>query len=365
MSVKTRLPVTLFEVLDSTCTQQQIHKMMQKHKDLGITELRLTGTKPELIASLQEAVLAGRIPEAAIFDLIRDHEEAGGQHIFYLRPKNSDAVKTLNDGLKIGNSIFQSEDARAALPNFTLKPNEYVWADFRVTNGGGPWTAKIYGHQERVEFKRQEVRATSVVRYYDKVEKRVVCLAHWNGKELELRVSHLGSGGSIEAKRTKTDDREIDRRVKKLQEFVSAAGLMKLVVPWDLTIACVAMLRKVIEEKRQGITSENSDLPFITSSVRFRDAAFGSAEFNSQEETEALASSGDRMAAIEAYLASPKAFCRQLVLSWDASSASGLWGKSPLRTVLGGMNLNEISIIAGVNSATVKYVTDELRKFSN
>lgn len=364
MAPSPKPPVTLFEVLDSTCTHQQIHKMMQAYKDLGISELRLSGTKPELIASLQSAVSKDRIPETAIYDLIRDHEEAGGQHLFYFKPKNASAVQALNDGLGIGNAIIPTRSAREALPNFSLVPNDYVWADFRVAQTGKSWTAKIYGHQERVVFKRQEVRPASVVRYYDKVEKRVVCLAHWNGKELELRVSHVGAGGSIDASRSRTDDNEIMRRVNKLQEFIAPAGLMQLVVSWDFTTACVAMLKKVMDEKKRGISSRDSELPFITSSVRFRDAAFGTAEFNSQEETEALASSGDRMAAIEAYLESPKAFCRQLVLSWDPVSASELWGKSPLRTVIGGTNSNELSIIAGVNSATVKYVTDELRKYS-
>lgn len=353
-----KIPATIFEALDASCTKEHIEVLLRSHKDAGIENIRITGpTKDDVIRNVRDALDRGYIQEKAVLDLIRSHEEAGNQHIFLYAPNGTAERTQLADGAAIGNVLLGKRLHDGTLPNFQTIPNGYVWADFR-SSPGGPWTAKIYGHVVRTKFVREEIRSSSVIRYYDRREKRVVCLARWNGRELELRVSSAGSGGALQSDR-KTP--AIDRRLDTMWSFLAAAGIKPLVTPVQLSKASIRVLKDTLDEAAAGISRKDSQLLCHPCTVQFRDSQFGSAQFDSSEEEENLTRSEERTQAIHVYIDGGHAQCRRLVLMWNANFAKGLWGEHPLRTVVGGRHLNEIAISSSVNEQTVAYVVDQLR----
>lgn len=368
-----KVPQTLYEVLDAACSIKQIQSLLQLYKDRGAAHIRIGGaTKSDVVKNVKEAVAASAIPESAVFDLIRDHEESGNQHIFYYRPKNAAAVAHVSDGKRIGQKLLGARLRDGSLPNYQTTEGEYVWADFRTSEVDAKWTAKIYGHQTRIQYRRQEKVKGGVIRYYDVQEKRVVCLAHWDGRFFELRIGRVGTGSSDEDPGMILKGREIDRRMNTLQEFIAPAGLMSEVEPWDLSRAQRTMLVKVLEERdlqrdaelEEGEEPTKSELSFVPSSVKFRDSGFGTAEFNAHDDGEDVVTVEERTEAIRGYLNGPNSNCRQLVVQWDPDSANGIWGEKPLRTIIGGGAGNEITIASVVNSRTVDYVTNQLYRFS-
>jgi hypothetical protein len=364
-----KIPTDLYEVVEVTCTAPQIHAILKGAKDKGATGIRLTGTKADLVGYLREAVDTHAIRRDEVVNLVRDHEESGDQHIFYFHPSSAETRRILADGEGIGRSILGNRVTDGSLPAYDIQKNDFCWADFRFTNGtnGGPWTAKIYGHQQRIVFRKEVAKGKQLLRYYDKVDKRLVCLAHWNGRELELRVTRAGAGGTPRdvLLSDKETPREIDRRVKKLLEFLAPAQIMQHVVPWDLRKSCRRMVRNTVEEVQKGIKKKDSKLPYHAPTVCFSDKNLGMAQFFASDEDEQLVADETRLEALQAYLKSDKAVCQKLIIFLDPNDASGIWGEQHLRVGIGGANNHEIVIASNVNPATIQYVAAKLRQYDN
>ena len=358
------IPATLYEVLSTTCTIDQIQKLLRDTKERVGKDVRIGGDKEGVVANVRAAVDSGFIQEQAVIDLVRTHEESGNQHIFYFLPTNEESKAYLSDAQTIGQLLVGSRVSDGSLPNYQTKPKDYVWADFRTEMNGTIWTAKIYGHQVVKKFTGETEDAHKVVRTYEKSERRIVCLARWNGTELEYRIGRPGAGSAVDTGDSEHDKREVERRLEKLQEFLRPAKVADKIQSWELSPARLKMIRAVFKERDEGVKAKDSKLPYLVSHVSFLDSALGTAHFHSRSDREELANADDRGAAIQVYLAAKKPHCRQLVVYWDNNAVSDLWGKQPLRTVLGGQMPNEVIISSVVNSETVNYVTNQLRRSS-
>ena len=356
-----KIPSTLWEVLESTCTTQQIRTLLQIAKAQAPDAVKVGGaTKAEVVKAVQQLVADRRISEQQVADIIRDHEESGNQHIFFFSPANESERKRFSDGETIGKSILGDE--LGSMPSYRTVPKEYTWADFRFDEKH--WTAKIYGHQIRIKFERVEEKPHSVIRFYKKLERRVVCLARWDGQHLQMRVSRIGAGAGS-AVTNQRDESEVDRRLKKLWELLKGEVAEKHVCAVDLRKPQQKLLLALRKEQEKDVRPKDSKIPFRAVSAQFRDSGSGIAEFHSHDEEEGLSSVNDRKQAIDIFLNSTDNPCRKVVLSWNPDSASGMWGEKWLRTVLGGRRENELIIASGVNARTVDYVTNWIRKFGS
>lgn len=125
--------------------------------------------------------------------------------------------------------------------------------------------------------------------------------------------------------------------------------------------------KKKALKKSSGNGDQEEDLdnllPFSPCRVQFRDSAFGSAVFQTQQEEEELLNAEDRSKAIDVYMSETKNTIERFVINWNHHVAKGIWGERPLRTVFGGNKPNEIQIGSGINSLSVSYVTNHIRKF--
>jgi hypothetical protein len=84
-------------LVENLCTAEQIHSLLATRK--GESGIRLTAENKTVLVdrNLREALEAKAVTLDSVFNLIRDAEENGNQHIFYFRSK----TKKLADALSL------------------------------------------------------------------------------------------------------------------------------------------------------------------------------------------------------------------------------------------------------------------------
>lgn len=363
-------PETDFYVLVSKfCTLEAIQELLRRHqqevpKDQR-SDVKISGENKADITTvnLKTAVEKGHIPITEVRELLQDAEENGRQHIFLYKPRNAEIRAYCQNGNAVAEALFGKEwrDTQN-FPKFDLIPDKYLWGDFRVGLPGKPqdWVAKLYGHEESVEFIGKEEReGDEFAKVYKRRKVRTICMVRWNNPDiLEVRVPATTSRKAVTRRR--------DLLWVTIQRGVNRGDFST----WPLNKVRMAMLRaeekaiSAVAAKEKGAkleTFDTGDKQFIDEESN---VATFSMQFADEEESPTIAESTH--AATTAYLDN-ECECQRLVAYWkddDKEPTNPL--KRTLRTLLGTKDYtNEFIVFSRVNAKTLDYVINQLRRFTS
>jgi len=335
-------------------TTEQIQNLLRTRKG----EVRITGENKDQIVdrNLREAIDNRTIDIDKVFDLIRDAEENGNQHIFYYKAKS----KAIADALgfeKIAPRFFGSnweKKLEEDFPQIKLKPNDFKVSDFRrLKTKPKDWILKIYGQiiVEKPTNEQEPEGTTSLWRKFDYEALRIVLMARWNsGPDLmEIRVQR------------DTSHKRVERWHNIVWEMLNPHIVRRQFDPWPLSKIMANLINKHAQNK---------------SLYNFRGAQLGDgvgnqATFETETETGDLFATSEMTSSLESLMKKrdPKA----LVVTWliqkgnipskELRTPLGIKQSEEMRKFVGDLS-NEIIVSAHCRAEDLDYVTGYLRSFS-
>jgi hypothetical protein len=334
----------LLGLVDALCTTDQVKELLRLAKERNPKEVRITAeNKSDLIErNLRDALDAGSISPDTVFELIRDAEENGNQHIFYFKPR----AKTTRDSMAleaVGSELWgKSWREKKNFPTAETPKNGFDYADFRSPDlKPNHWILKVYGQMTYEQYTGKDFKEDGkVYKEFVPEELRVVLVARWNPPDLlEMRVQRDESR------------RRISAWLAQLWTMLGPAVRRADFDPWNLKTARERLIKE--DDKHTDIYSFRDTRLIDPHSTR---ASF-----------EANPTSGYLFASIEAKeaihgLLDAHSECTQLSVTW-------LIGKDgtpsiELRTLVGDREPNEVVIPSHCKLGDVDYVTDKLRFFN-
>jgi hypothetical protein len=333
----------LFELVHRFCTIDQIKAVLRTGE--GNAEVRLSApSKQELInRNLANAIASNAIPIERIYDLVRDAEENGNQHIFYyliskkLLPNVSfDAV-----GTKLWRAAWP---LKMKFPSFRAPQDKYVFADFRLwnpTKKPSDWVLKIYGQFqiERPTGVVQQESERKILREFEIEDKRIVLVIRFNAPNLlEIRVP------------TDTSKKRVAGYVSTAWDMLSPAIAEVHVLPWDLTAARGRMLKSG-KTNTSMYRARDTRLRNEHTTYTIEANAITGTLFDSEDDTETLKRTLER-----------RGECTHVSILW-LEQKDGRPSRD-VRTIIGAAQVNEVIIPGQCSPTDVEYVTEQLRFFS-
>jgi hypothetical protein len=192
----------LYELIHRFATGDQVKALLRKHKtDLpkeAHADVRLSAdtTKNLCHENLRKAVTTKHVPISEVYDLLRDCEENGAQHLFLFEPKNAKAAKLLNAPEDIAERMFGTQ-WKIKFPRTHLEPNDFAWSDFRVRGKRG-WIAKAYLHsvvEEKTETFQDKSDENVRWEKFEKFNQRSICMAVWSS---DLSIFQIRIGNELD-----------------------------------------------------------------------------------------------------------------------------------------------------------------------
>lgn len=349
------LDETLALVYDQATTEQ-IQDLLRTRQDNK--NVKITAEKKEQLVyrNLKVAVESRAIDIEKVFDLIRDAEENGSQHIFYYKAKS----KAIADALafeKVAPRFFGSnweKKLQDDFPQIKLTPNHFKVSDFRqLKKKPKDWILKIYGQiiVEKLTPEEEAEGTTSLWRKFVFQSLRIVLMARWNsGPDLmEIRVQR------------DTSHKRVEGWHNVVWEKLNPHVMRRQFDPWPLS----EMMANLISKRGQNKTL------YTFRGAQLGDGAGNQATFETETETGDLFATNEMTSSMESLVKRrpPKG----LVVTW-LNQKGGIPSKE-LRTLLGikqsenmrkftGELSNEIIISAHCSADDVDYITGQLRSFS-
>lgn len=338
------MPLTedVLRLVETLATTAQIQALLRERK--GEEGVRITAEKKEELVrrNLREAVEARAIDESQVFDLIRDAEENGSQHIFYFRCSKKYGATFILDSVceKLWGKDWRS---KMAFPRHELAVNDFVYADARPWNPDKKprdWVVKIYGQEVQPRFlgETYEDNQTVLIKKYAIENRRRVLLAKWNAPDiLELRVPADESRKRVDA--------WVGRLWNMLKDGVDRAQFKE----WDLSVARRKLISKA-DENEKIYTFRDTVLvdPYSTA-----------ASFQPHAPQGHLFASIYAKDAIQGLL-NADSQCSRVAVTWLAGD--GVLTRD-LRTSIGVQKTNEVIIGEHCAARDIDYVTEQLRLF--
>jgi hypothetical protein len=325
------------------CTTDQIKSILRMRKDDDSVRLSAENKKMLIDRNLRDAVNGGAIKLSEVFSLIQNSEENGAQHIWYyrLKPGLSSIITADSVAERLWGRNWSS--TVKAYPSLTLKPEDYVFSDFRKsTRKPNDWYLKIYGHAlvTRPTGKTEQRNDGFFWREYKQFPLRTVILIRWNSPDLlEIRVDRNESR------------KRVDEWQKIAWNLIRPALVKDQFRPWDLERA---VKRIVVEcDKHSALYT-------------FRDAGVFDkdqdilAHFEAVQDQGNLLQSQSTIEAIKSYV-SEGGTMQALAITW-LSEKTAL--SKELRVLAKVKESNEMLIAARCTAEDVDHVTDQLRRFS-
>lgn len=326
-------------------TAEQVQALLRTRK--GHESVRITAEdKDQLIyRNLRDAIDSRAIDIERVFDLIRDSEENGSQHIFYYKRKRTTPPEALAFD-SVGRQLF-GKDWEATVENFPaikLRPNNYQRSDFRkLPLKPSDWVLKIYGHTLVTRFtgKTEERKANHFWREYVTEDLRIVLMARWNAADLlEIRVQRNESRQRIEQWHNQVWD------------MLGPAVVRRQFDPWDLSKGVNSLLSE---------QAKNADV------YKFRDARAETksgviASFQMHEDRGGdLFASLETRDSIESYLEAKSDFSG-LTITW-LKQRTGTPEKD-FRMLVAARERHETVVHAHSSRKDLDYATNQLRQFN-
>lgn len=332
----------LAKLVSVWCSVEQIAQLLRGAKDRS-DEVRVSAPKKEVLIdkNLRQAVESGAVPIDKVYDLVREAEENGSQHIFYYRRS---AEVDLSMG-EIGSQLWGAKWAeKMEFPRIDLVENEFIFADFHAWNAElkpNDWVIKIYGHEyvDRPTEKIEELGDNRFTREFYREARRIVIVIRWNNP------------GILEVRIPQTDSKKrVKRWLERAWLMINPALSHKAFSPWNLKKARRQMI---------GEQNKNGNI-YRFSTTRVVDGDHNVASFEGYDPQVPLFDSQGVADSVKILLNEGE--CTNLYATW-------LTGKNPypsreLNTLIGHNEPNEIVISGYCSARDVDYVTDQLRHFN-
>ena len=333
----------LFKLIEHFCTIDQIKALLRTAQ--GNADVRLSAaTKKDLIeTNLADALNSHALPIEHVYDLVRDAEENGNQHIFYYVVSKKLVSNVAFDA--VGTSLFGAGWAsKMKFPSFRVAENKYLYSDFRAWSPGkkpSDWLLKVYG---QLQFERptgvvQHETDRKILREFEIEDKRIVLVVRWNAPNLlEIRVP------------ADTSKKRVSGYLTTAWEMIGRAVTEDQVVPWDLTSARGRMLK---DGKKNASIYQARDTrvrnDYNTYTIEANEVS--GTLFDSEDDVETLQRTLDK-----------KGECTQLSILW-LEQKDGRPSRD-IRTIMGAARVNELVIPGQCAPIDVEYVTERLRQYS-
>lgn len=296
-----------------------------------------------VVRNLRDALDARAITLESVFNLIRDAEENGNQHICYFRPKTKKLTEALTlDFLATNLWGPQRSKVTGAFPAIRLTPNAFMYADLRQHNPRKPkdWLMKIYGDTliTRPTGKVEDRGDNLFWKEFKNEPLRIVLLARWNSPDLlELRVQRDESR------------KRIDAWFTQLWSMLRPALIPEQFIAWDLDRA---LAKLVLNQDKNEAVYEFRDASVMDEKGGVR------ARFESDSDQGNLWASARTKESLQAYV-KDIGNCEAGGILWKPQP-SGTPAKE-LRTLIGARRRNEIIVPSHCPAGDLEYVTDQLR----
>jgi len=338
--VRPQLTEELAKLVNEWCAVEQIAQLLRDAKDTS-DEVRVSAPKKDTLIekNLRAAIGAGAIPLDKVYNLIREAEENGNQHIFYYRrtgqPASLDDVATRLWGVQW--------EKKMAFPRTDLVENDFVFADLHPWNTGlkpQDWVLKIYGHEfvDKYTDIIKPIGENRFSREFYREARRLVIVVRWNNPGiLEIRI-HL-----TESKK---------RRMQYLQKtwlMIASAFPPTEYSPWNLT---KARGRMIAEQKK------NAKI-YHLSHTRVEDEDHNVGTFECHDPQGHLFAEQRIVESVKKLIDGGE--CVNLRVHWH--TGNNPYPSRELSTLIGQSESNEVVIGGYCGSRDVDYVTDQLRYF--
>jgi hypothetical protein len=337
-----QLTEELAKLVFDWCAVEQIAQVLRDAKDTS-EEVRVSAPKKEILIekNLRAAVEAGAISLDKVYNLIRESEENGNQHIFYYRrtgpPGSLDDVAT-----HLWGNQWQK---KMNLPRADLVENDFIFADLHPWNAALKpldWVLKIYGHEfiDRYTDVIKEIGDNRFSHEFYREARRIVIVVRWNNP------------GILEVRIPLTESKK--RRMQYLQKtwlMIAPACPPTEYAPWKLT---KARGRMIAEQKK-------NEKVYRLNHTRVEDEDHNVGTFECHDPQGHLFAQQRMVDSVKKLIDGGE--CTNLRVLW-------LMGNNPnpsreLHTLIGNQKeSNEIVIGGFCQSKDVDYVTDQLRHFS-
>jgi len=342
-------------LVKNLATTEQIQNLLRTRRD----SVRITGENKDQIVdrNLRQAIDDRVIDIEKVFDLIRDAEENGNQHIFYYKVKS----RAIAEALAFQNLVPRFFGATWAtklendFPQIRLKPNDFKISDFRqLAKRPKDWLLKIYGEitVERSTDEQEMEGATSLWRKFVYESLRIVLIARWNNPDLlEIRVQRGGDSR-----------KRIEGWHNIVWDKLSPHVMRSQFVPWELSKAM-----KNLAAKQSSYRSV-----YHFSDAEVTDELGVHATFETELETDDLFASTEARQSLQGFLKANSDFDLGTVTwlkqqsnipSRDIRTVLGIRQSYAMRQSLGTPS-NEIVVQAHCGAEDLDYVTGQLRTFN-
>jgi hypothetical protein len=331
----------LAKLVNDWCAVEQIAQLLRDAKDTS-EEIRVSAPKKHILIekNLKSAVEAGSISLDKVYNLIREAEENGNQHIFYYRrtgqPGPLDEVATRLWG---GNW-----EKKMSFPRADLVENEFIFADLHPWNAAlkpQDWVLKIYGH-EFVDKYTDVIKSIGDNRFsheFYREARRLVIVIRWNNP------------GILEIRIPLTESKK--RRMQYLEKtwlMIASAFSHTEYLPWKLT---KARGRLITEQKKY-------EKIYHLSHTRVEDENHNIGTFECHDPQGHLFAEQRMVDSVKRLIDGGE--CMNLRVHWH--TGNNPYPSRELSTLIGQSESNEIVIGGYCGSRDVDHVTDQLRYFS-
>ena len=338
-------------------TTEQIQDLLRSRK--GHDNVRISGeNKGQIVErNLREAVEQRAIDIERVFDLIRDAEENGNQHILYYKVRS----RAIADALAFekfaprfigANWVTKLEND---YPQIRLIPNDFKVSDFRqLPKKPKDWILKIYGQVtiERSTNEQEMEGDNSLWRKFIYESLRIVLIARWNSPDLlEIRVQRGGDSR-----------KRIEGWHNVVWEMLKPHVVRNQFTPWELALAM----------KNFAARQSSNQSVYHVSDAEITDSQGNHATFETELETGDLFASTEVRQSLQGFLKANSDF-NGATLTWLTNKTAV--PSRELRTVVGirqslamrqslAATSNEIVVQAHCTAEDLDYVTGQLRAFN-
>jgi hypothetical protein len=335
----------LFRAAVEFCTIKDIHTLLKAAE--GTKGVKLTAkTHAELVnKNLRDAIEANAVSVEAVYDLIRDAEENGHQHIFYYQAASKDVVNLSVP--VVGGRLWGTGGAKKMnFPRFELKENGFTYADLRQWNPDRKpldWVLKIYGQQffEEQQGGDERIDEHTVKRTYVMQPRRLVLLLRWNSPDLlEIRIPQS------------TSRQRVSRWLDVAWEMVAKVFRSDEFKPWDLSDARRALVNGQAKFAKV----------YRFSHSRLEDGDHNMISISSAHTERSLEASTQVVKSMKDLVKPGIGECRYLRVTWLPNKDEV--PAEELVSYLGDREVSEIGIGRRCSAREIDYVTEQLRDFS-
>ena len=340
-------------LVEDLATTEQIQDLLRTRRE----SVRITGENKEQIVhrNLREALENRAIDIERVFDLIRDAEENGNEHIFFYKVKS----RAIADALafeKIAPRMFGPNWEKRLeddFPQIKLKPEGFKISDFRrLGKKPNDWILKIYGQTtiEKSTTEEEPEGTTALWRKFTYESLRIVLSARWNSPDLlQIRVQR------------DTSRRRVEGWHNVVWETLNPHIVRRQFDSWALSKTMANVVKKQAANKHL----------YKFRGARVADGAGSYAIFETETETGNLFATSEMTLSVESL--AKKHDPEGLVVTWfpqkndfpakDMRTFLGIQQSESMRKFVGELS-NEIIVPAHCRAEDVDYVVAQLRSFS-